>query len=89
MTISCWGDLAIFISHMSLQEKGEPIRIVVDDKPIVIAREVDKAKDFYIRPKGEQIIGYEQKEVEINDHLSHISNWERTLDKGDVFITAY
>lgn len=88
MKISCWGDLALFISHMSASEKREPIRIVVDDRPIVIAKEIDRAKDYYVRPRSVNIIGYEQKEVELAGHF-HVGEWERTMNKGDLFISAY
>lgn len=88
MNITCWEDVAVFISKMSASERREPVRIVVDDRPIVIAKEIERAKDYYVRPKSENIIGYEQREVEIAGHF-HVGEWERTMAKGDLFISAY
>lgn len=89
MKISCWADLALFISQMSSAEKCEPVKIVVDDQPIAIAREIEKAKDFYIRPKGEVSVGHERREVMMSDVVNKVSDWERSMDKGDVFLIAY
>lgn len=92
MNISCWNDLAKFISGLTASERIEPVRIVVDDSPIVLAKEICRAEDVYIRPKDEQpkSIGYPRREIEMDfDGRLKVGQWERTMDKGDIFISAY
>jgi hypothetical protein len=76
---------------MSVSERREPIRIMVDDKPIVVAKEIERACDVFIRPKEEEVktCGYPRSDVEMNEWPLRTKNWERTLDKGDIYIAAY
>lgn len=93
MNINCWADLAKAIAIMTPSEQKEPIRIIVDDLPISLAKEINRAQDVYVRPKGEFSSGYPKLEIETSHDPKYgildVSNWERTMDKGDIFIQAY
>ncbi len=90
MNVYCWEDLERFISGMSSSEKKEPVRIVVEDRPIVLATEISKAHDVYIRPKGDRSCGVPKIELDgMDNYPLGVRNWERTMDKVDIFIQAY
>lgn len=92
MRIQCWDDLFKTIQDMSPSDRQEPVRIVVDDKPIVIAKAVEIADDFYYRPVDEKqpSIGCPKYELDFNVRKAvEIGSWERTMTKGDIYLHAY
>jgi hypothetical protein len=86
MKITNWNDLYAFIGQMRPSERTEPVKIIMDDHPIQIAKEIDRAEDYYVRPKNEctKTCGYPQCYIE-----GPTRNWEQTMCKGDVFISVY
>lgn len=88
MNIENWNDLYQFISTLTPCEREEPIRIIVDDGPIVMAKEACKAEGHYGRPSDEpNSYGYLLNDVEL--YGVDVSKWMRTMDKGDIFIHSY
>lgn len=77
---------------MSPEERLEPPRIIFGDGPIEVIKEAERAHDYYVRPKGDLTIGSAHSEVllSLDDHNHvNVKNWERTIEKGELFLRSY
>jgi len=75
-----------FIEKMRPSDRLDPVRIMIDDSAIHVAKEICRAEDVYMRPKEERktSCGYPKCYID-----GPTKDWERTLDKGDIFIWSY